>query len=391
MTGWRTLTRTTRILLAVLFGAVGCQTLIGVEERHLGNDPACIEYCNLVAEVCHNDQAVYATPDQCLAVCRLLDKGDLAHPLSSSGTNTVACRIGQAQGAAREPAAVCPLAGPGGGGDNACGTDCESYCRILVHACSTQNQGLTEQDCARQCAGLRNSNVFSIADPFQMGDSLECRLNQAVAATVEPKEHCVHASIAPLKPSEPCTDPQDGIPSCDDYCQIVMVACTSDQAIYESLDQCKRACGELPKGTNADSGGVTDKTTPANTIGCRKYHAYSALSQPSIHCPHAGPTGDGYCGTKTDSICESYCMIAKAACRPLYTMTFQDDDSKCQVECSTLGGATEEAAEDDHLRYSIGVANKGGPTVPCRTLHAVRAFADPGAECPAALGQAPCN
>lgn len=283
--------------------------------------------------------------------------------------------------------ADCPSAGPGGGPDEECGPDCESYCHLLLSVCPKESSdaSLTSDECLRQCPALRQSFGFNVGN-FQTGDTLECRINRVVAATQDPKQ-CADAMIAPKVPSQPCTDPPLAEPSCADYCRVIGVACVGEFAVYDDEAQCLQTCATLPKGLNQDSGGMTSVTTEANTIGCRKFHAYSGLTRPFKHCPHAGPTGQGYCGDEHLAICDSYCTIAKQACGAQYAAHFVDD-SACQAECTGLEGAE----EDDDLDYFVAEAEAIPNSVNCRVLHAVRAFAEPMAECPIALGQAaPCQ
>jgi hypothetical protein len=203
---------------------------------------------------------------------------------------------------------------------------------------------------------------------------------------------CDNALVAPRNPDALCTADAALPPTCEDYCRIAMVACTGDNAIYESDAQCMAACQALPLGTNADSDGKIRVNTPDNTIGCRKFHAYGALAGPDHHCHHSSPTSDGYCGDEDDAICESHCMIAKQACGELYSATYASD-ADCQAECETLPGVTEDGAEEAGYEYSVLKAKQGGGQVPCRTLHALR-VADGSAaaetDCPIALGTVDC-
>lgn len=66
------------------------------------------------------------------------------------------------------------------------------------------------------------------------------------------------------------------------------------------------------------------------------------------------------------------------------------DDARCVDECEMLvdAGASN--------KYSVPAAQKGGNTLKCRILHAVKALTDPesadaSSYCRAAIGEAPCN
>jgi hypothetical protein len=90
--------------------------------------------------------------------------------------------------------------------------------------------------------------------------------------------------------NSPCDDLPGAPVPCDVYCNLVMTACTDEFAMYESERQCLDVCEILPPGTAEDE---TD-----DTVACRRYHSYNALAAPAAHCLHAGPTGDGHCGTE---------------------------------------------------------------------------------------------
>jgi len=374
-------------LLALL--AHACQLVADIEPRTLGETPECKAYCDAMSQNCMGENQMYTSREVCSEVCRHLPKGDI----EASG-NTLACRSKRVLSlSAGEEATVCEVAGPGSG--SPCTTQCQAFCDLLLSACSesTQALGLDADECVRQCAALKPSPGFNSSETYTTGDSLGCRLYHLTNATVLPVPHCEHALIVPKVPKAPCLEAPDDAPKCEDYCRILGVACQADNAVYESDAQCRAACqafeaaGKL--GTNADTGGNTSAVTPDNTIGCRKFHAYSALGDPKLHCHHAAPTSDGYCGDEDEAICESYCLLAKRACADAYAQKYAID-ADCEAACRTLGGATEESAEDDGLQYSVGLGKQGGATAACVTYHAVRALSDPN-ECAAALGRAPCN
>lgn len=84
-------------------------------------------------------------------------------------------------------------------------------------------------------------------------------------------------------------------------------------------------------------------------------------------------------------------MIVAKACSQAFADNFQNEPQTCRETCqTTLGGATEEAAEDNDLRYSLRTAAINQANVPCRMLHAIRALSNPS-ECPAAFGQGDCT
>ncbi|WP_433934898.1 hypothetical protein AB3662_09810 [Sorangium cellulosum] len=373
------------ILLAPLAAAtwLGCHAIAGIEDRTYvdpGQEPEptevseqCAAYCAAVMENCTAEHQVYSTVDTCHGVCALLEPGDPLEPVD----NTVACRAHQAELAGRtgEVAVHCPPAGPGGAG--VCGSNCESYCALQASACTAELD--SHEQCVAMCAGLTDADMFDVIENHE-GDTLQCRLVHVSSATVDPEEHCKHSSLMPV---EPCVEPAGTEPDCEGFCQVVMTSCTGEQAVYESEAQCLAVCGALPPG------GVEDREE--NTVGCRKYHAYSAMLAPTAHCPHTGPGGDGHCGSADDpesgltGNCESYCMLLEAACSEYLGESFPDP-ATCESECTLLTGAARDSG------YSVASAEEGGNTLACRLLHVSRALelADPE-ECLAALGESPCQ
>lgn len=368
---------------------MGCHSIAGIEDRTYvdpGQNPdpdpdpdpdptevseQCAAYCATVMESCTGEHQVYATVATCHGVCALLEAGDPLEPVG----NTVACRAHQAELAGRtgEVGVHCPPAGPGGAG--VCGSDCESYCALRAGACTTELA--TQEQCVAMCAGLADSGRFHIIEDHD-GDTLQCRLVHVSSATVNPDEHCQHSSLMPV---EPCVEPRGSAPDCDDFCQVVMTSCTGELAVYESMEQCVAVCAALPPGA------VEDRTE--NTVGCRKYHAYSAMLAPVTHCPHAGPGGDGHCGSAHDpetglpGNCESYCMLLEAACGDI--LGESPDLDACAIDCMLLSGA------DADSGYSVATAEEGDNALACRLLHVSRALesGDPE-ECLAAIGDGPC-
>lgn len=363
-------------LVALALGA--CQAVAGLEDRKLDpdratpnmNSAACQSYCDTVMEVCTDENALYTTRELCLGVCAQLEPGD---PLEPSG-NTIACRMQQAKSAVREPADHCRFMGPGGGGE--CGTDCEAYCELFPKACPDDVEYTTAASCLKACGGLTDQERFDITADYT-GDSIECRLVHLSSATVKPEEHCSHA---PLPPSGPrCTGDPEAAPTCPEYCKIQLAACDGELKQYETEAQCLGACAAFAPGNNADQ---TD-----NTVGCRRYHAFSATLAPAQHCSHSGPTGDGHCGdtskvtTGHTGNCDSYCTLLAEAC-PTEFASEMVDAEQCMAQCVQLP----EAAPDS--KYSLANAAKS-TGLSCRVLHTVRAFADETA-CAAAIGAAPC-
>jgi hypothetical protein len=356
-----------RMMAFLAISIIGCQSIVGIEQREY--DPPvtkpisaqCKQYCDDVMRVCTGTDATYSTRDACLATCMLLPPGDPSEP---SQGNTVECRQRQTTLAEiGEHSLNCPRAGPGG--DGVCGDNCESYCFLFSAACPDWKP---LANCKEACSVLKDTKMFDVVVNHD-GDTLQCRLVHVSNAAANPTEHCPHARIVPV--THPCDNDQEKPPKCEDYCRIVSGTCTGEHAVYESVDQCMLACAALPLGL--------EKDTAVDSVGCRKYHSYNSVGDPTMHCPHAGPGGDGHCGTDN---CTGYCAIVAKACPTDFMSSFGGDMTTCLTECRKVKGSAANSG------YSTGAPN--GNTLQCRLKHAVQAFTIPDA-CPSAVGGGDCQ
>lgn len=287
-----------------------------------GNSALCTKYCTEIEAVCTGDNAMYPSEESCLANCAQLEeappKGE-----SATGTNTVLCRYEELQEAKEEARFHCPRAGLA---SQACGTPCQTYCRIHAEVCDLPTELQLEQlECERRCAGIPSTQTFSLTANYD-DDSIQCRLiHLATAATGLAEVHCPHARIAsPLV----CGDSKPV--SCKNYCTTLSVACTGEFTQYTSQKTCERTCMALPQGE------MLDRDT--DSVGCRHYHAYASLGSPEFHCSHAGPTTDGHCGEPETSNCENYCVLANAACEDEFSAAYKNT-AGCMSACMPLPGS----------------------------------------------------
>lgn len=142
---------------------------------------------------------------------------------------------------------------------------------------------------------------------------------------------------------------------CATYCGRIMTACTGGNAQFASMDNCMDTCAAYPEGAIEDMAG--------NTLGCRIYHAGAAGASPAdadTHCSHAGPLGDGVCGTA----CESFCTIAEDQCPDAYASM-----GMCMTGCATFTPGD----------YST--ASTSGNTLACRMYHLSVASTQPDPHC----------
>ncbi|HEY6077795.1 MAG TPA: hypothetical protein VIW29_03285, partial [Polyangiaceae bacterium] len=261
-------------------GVAACQAVAGIEDRTLdpnAPDPGdpdtteqCQDYCDTVMAACIGTNAVYTSEAHCLGICAKLEPGDPNEPVG----NNVACRLRQAQIAElSEPEETCRSAGPGG--DGICGSDCDAYCTLFPQICPDQYLHGETEACLKACGGLADQSSYNLSADHG-GDSIECRLVHTASATVDPVEHCKHAPI--VRPEKWCVPDPEAEPTCEEYCKIELAACDGDLLQYESEQQCFDVCEALDPGNNGDEVG--------NTVGCRRYHAFSATLGADNHCPH---------------------------------------------------------------------------------------------------------
>ncbi|MCU1277735.1 MAG: hypothetical protein JWM53_1281 [bacterium] len=164
-------------------------------------------------------------------------------------------------------------------------------------------------------------------------------------------------------------------PTCAAYCAKVQMNCTTGDGggnvQYASVSECTNYCTTAagwPAGATGDQMG--------NTIGCRLYHAGAAAADPVTHCPHAGPTGGGLCG----SLCENYCQLMAKNCTGANAVY---DAATCASKCGMIP--------------NTGMVNAmSGDSVQCRIYHLSAAAADPVLHCPhskikADLPTGPCT
>lgn len=360
-----------------------------IEERPL--DPAlakCDTYCQRVTTACAGTSRVYTDEAQCRAVCAQLPSGVQGE---TPGSNTVQCRLELLDQQDFEPN-DCPFVGPLGGGQ--CGNDCDAYCGLRRAACVAadgSNSELEGDYCERHCPAIEGRRLGS-KDIEQDADTLQCRAGFLMQALANPDDddgtalNCSRSRIVPDIPRAVCLDPQD-TPREDDctaYCSLIAAACTGPYQLYDDDAQCQAACLTFRVGTPTDTG--------ANTLRCRRYHAYNALGKPEEHCTHAGPAGDGTCADPNDvnaGNCESYCTILADACIDQYDAKFPSGLQACIAECSVLDGARAGSLSGTN-HYTSSVEQPPGG-LKCRLQHAVRALTDKnGPECGPALGNGAC-
>jgi hypothetical protein len=363
-----------RAVLGVALGALtlsftGCALVLGIEKRTeeeplegvldqetgIRTIELCVNYCNAVIANCEDEHAVYASRASCINTCNALPPGLSSEPLG----NTVECRLRRANSAASAPEEFCVSAGPGGGGS--CGSNCEAWCGILENVCPADFETL--ENCQRTCATIPDDGGFDVDGSYQK-DDIQCRLIHLGAAADDPI-HCEHGRFVP---AAQCLPGQEGEPTCDRYCDVVMEICDGQNAVYESRAQCLAACSSLTPGDLSDSS--------ENTVGCRLYHGTAAAEDAAFHCDHAGPTGDGMCGANQSGNCDSYCQLFQAACETAFEDAFSGVE-ECSEACRTSLSDDGAGAASE---YTVLTA-RDSDSVQCRTYYAVLALAGDETAC----------
>jgi len=125
-----------------------------------------------------------------------------------------------------------------------------------------------------------------------------------------------------------------------------MAACTTVTQ-YSSYAACVAICAAFPT-----TGSVTPLDTISDTVQCRNYHALVAPADQTTHCPHAGPSGGGQCGTT----CDGYCDIIQLACGTTGTNSQYASTSACLTSCAAMTAGT--------------FGDTTGNTLACRAYHA---------------------
>jgi hypothetical protein len=369
-----------------------CEQLIGLKDRTFGDagadvatsNPACPDYCKNSLQYCTADTGLdgYGVMEECIAVCNKLPPGK---PGDQTG-NSVACRANHASkaGGIESRASECPAASPGGGSPDAmgnkCGSNCEGYCSVYTKVCPDSD--VAPEDCMRFCEALPDRGAYSAKTDYGVPtDTLQCRIAHLTAAATakqdknesDRKLHCGlppswgHSAIRPpLDGAGPFCDLIPFTRQCPDFCKLVISTCGQSFPVYDDEAQCEALCNGYELGTS--SGDASN-----DTLACRRWHAYTALTLdlPRFHCSHAGPTGDGHCGSDK---CESFCNLYKRTCDSQFKSDYGDKLDNCKADCQKLNGAGPTA--DDAAGYNLlDTEQINSNTYQCRTHQAALAAA----------------
>ncbi|MCA9622154.1 MAG: hypothetical protein KC731_24190 [Myxococcales bacterium] len=141
---------------------------------------------------------------------------------------------------------------------------------------------------------------------------------------------------------------------CATYCDLVDTNCTGDNQQYTNKQICMDVCEAFDPGTKGT--GMT--ASGENTLGCRIYHANDpAAADPATHCTHAGPGGDGQCGTN----CEGFCTIQETVCG------FGGVDNNQFVDMAACMAAC--AMMDTSVKYNTSQVTSTNEAFACHMYH----------------------
>ena len=165
--------------------------------------PRCEDYCRITMTACTDAQRVYESERQCLAVCAVLNKGNVAD--AAQQDDSVACRKVHAYNAVMyaDPATHCPHAGPGG--EQICGDDCPAYCAMLEAGCGSEfidafgDTPDMRSACEQECSQRKGSEPLDFGvESAQIAESnpIACGLLYAARALEDPKGAPIHCESA---------------------------------------------------------------------------------------------------------------------------------------------------------------------------------------------------
>jgi hypothetical protein len=185
--------RTISVLAFAVLALCGCDDGVPDEDAGPEVELTCESYCGRVQAGCTGDEAQYGDRESCLSTCATMPAGSL----SDTSGNTLGCRqyhVGEVEELGAEH---CHHAGPAGGHDEGCGTNCESFCSIVQGACTGANEQFADvAACMTACEGITDDEEFTAN--VTSGNSLACRLYHATVASLggaNATTHCPHVAV----------------------------------------------------------------------------------------------------------------------------------------------------------------------------------------------------
>ena len=169
---------------------------------------------------------------------------------------------------------------------------------------------------------------------------------------------------ATLDPLVGAADPDSGVVSCDEYCNLMQDNCpTGINSEYISKVVCLAMCGQMEPGSPGDT---------MDTVACRQGHAVLAKTDPVNECPRAGPLGGGACGINK---CQTFCILDLALCADAAAPPYPGV-TDCKTKCAAYafdtdaGDIQEQSGDTFNCRlYHLEAAYSGGPLINVHCPH----------------------
>jgi hypothetical protein len=164
------------------------------------------------------------------------------------------------------------------------------------------------------------------------------------------------------------------IDDCDAYCSDITTSCIPSSADkeYLSTDVCKTMCndrltselfGFVDEPQLNDSVDLNAAMPTSDTLFCRIWHSHVALTEPDVHCRHAGPLGADTCGSNP---CQDFCALAVDLCNPPDAAPAYASVSECMNACLPDAGGYSGFVYNTTGSPDLASA---GNTLNCRIYH----------------------
>ena len=275
----------------------------------------CEYYCELQMNVCGDSQEKerqFSSMSECLARCTKYTEQGGAWTKGSiqedHNTNSLACRINAAHQAENAPAEsdglrqeLCDNSGVTG--NNVCGDYCQNYCAHAPQQCDFAQQWTTTQECLSLCNGgfhtegnsENTSTTVKVTDVrynsanFPFYNTAACRTLHASLAyedfvkseSMSMPSWLEYGSVyrCPMAAPQSAVCSNTSVPTCDYYCENVMMSCVGSRSQFSDYKACKTWCSSHLESGTLTSGGHTDYgDSHTYNLGCLTWIAQHATS-----------------------------------------------------------------------------------------------------------------
>ena len=259
-------------------------------------------------------------------------------------------------------------------------TFCEGFAATCTGVYGAPSYG-SPAECEATTSAMVQGAVGAAAFGRAGGNTLACRTFHLMLATTMasgPASHEIHCPHASSTGGNTCVDsspPPPPPPS--QFCATYQSTCVTGSHSPAYTD-CATSIAQMAAGTPGS-------TAATNTIACREYHLGLALTNPSIHCPHASEGGGRVCVDPSPPPPSTFCATYQAACVHTGNGTSYESDvsTSCDefVNINMTAGTLGSTASDDTLacrEYHLGVALTSAANA---VIHCPHASATGGGVC----------